>query len=1270
MYLLCTDFSSMAVCTEEDSYNTIQTLELVPESEIYSETREKKMQKPVFVTKLSPAIVTVGNTAKFTVVLAGFPKPVVQWYHSGQVITSSSIYTFVQENEEYTLVISNVKKELEGQYTCTASNRFGKSTCASYLHVKLKDAKKVEQAIGQPPYFTKEIESVQCRVGGQAVFEYRVTGSPFPEIQWFRGSHRLHPSKYCIIVSNVDGSGCIKIMELQQSDGGLYSCRASNPLGETFCNAELIVFLDTASASQHQKQVASTKQKTYKISTSEHATESRLYSVSLSGHARASLQEGDQMIYTIGTEERQVVSSEQAETLHEIDVSSATVHREQVTHQAAVLQSHEMQERVAVVLTEPQQAMAAAQKQLRMATMTSAVQESQGFTEQHSDRIKSPEVIELDLTEEQPSRVTAAISQSVTPLTIVKADLLAFSEGESICVVPEPKQTVNSPQVETKLAILNEEYKNLPYPEEEKTFRVAEGVKLLYSAVSSENLQVTEAHSSLLSSLEFSESLPGEEKPKPILTSVSEVKHTLSKESRLEMDKPVEEVALLSKEQMLKSASIAEEKHMLNAEKSAAISGLDSAVSGHSQKEEEQMLHIQVVRDQDTLPSQGRFTSGKPRTERADTMKSSTLLQTMSVDDQTAVHCEHLSELSFKKITECLKPQKEAPTKIYLQAMQTETTLYKEGLLSVEEPDQQKALLRQEKTRKYATTTEEKLNLTADSSKDLDVSVKGVKPEHNKEPKCLNILHVVSEPMLLPKESPLVSCDKEHHALLEKEDHWNVVHAMSVLDNYALEEGHTDSVQAMDKFTCKVDLEPNLDIQSAHIEEKAISTESCATLEAAEQDYAVHIQEGQSVKQSILIEEKQTLTGEISKEITKSETATINILTEPSEPLLVTESRECKTLPKELTFVISAPNPHSLDIRPQLKNALQCAVACDQPLILADVLGSLRVLDVKEVKVHKEPRYAMFSYLITTPSAPVEITIAFEGEYSQIANLRSELQSALNSMIYQEHQVFTSEQPETLSVLRPHRVQLRTATSQEMLLSVVESVQLTENVEVFVPSKGQSAALKTEAKESFKCITDQEQPIVQESKHQAIQMAPEAKSDFLESGQSSTQEIKSASVQEERAVIFEGLTTNIPVAPCPVERSTDVLIEKEKSVEFIKEDIILKRTPEHGLAQGIAFELPLEDIAVAENSVVTFTVGIRNVNQVNWFFNDKSIKSGNEFKCSKHHDTYNLVINKVTKGKHEGEYTCEAVSEGGKASTSARLTILSRGLIMALSLSQ
>uniref|UniRef100_A0A672I9W9 Ig-like domain-containing protein n=1 Tax=Salarias fasciatus TaxID=181472 RepID=A0A672I9W9_SALFA len=45
-----------------------------------------------------------------------------------------------------------------------------------------------------------------------------------------------------------------------------------------------------------------------------------------------------------------------------------------------------------------------------------------------------------------------------------------------------------------------------------------------------------------------------------------------------------------------------------------------------------------------------------------------------------------------------------------------------------------------------------------------------------------------------------------------------------------------------------------------------------------------------------------------------------------------------------------------------------------------------------------------------------------------------------------------------------------------------------------------------------------------------------------------------------------------------------------------------------------------------------------------------------EFKCSKDHDTYTLLIHKVVKERHQGEYVCEAENEAGRTTTSSGLT--------------
>ncbi len=472
-------------------------------------------------------------------------------------------------------------------------------------------------------------------------------------------------------------------------------------------------------------------------------------------------------------------------------------------------------------------------------------------------------------------------------------------------------------------------------------------------------------------------------------------------------------------------------------------------------------------------------------------------------------------------------------------------------------------------------------------------------------------------------------------------------------ESHSIEEGLADSFKAVEEFTCKTDVENKVPVQSLHVEEKAISIETCVSLEAAEQDFAVQIQEGQSVRQSILMEEKHTLTGEISQEFTRSEATKINITTQPLEPLLVSESQEIKTLPKELTFVIPVPKSHSLDIKQQLEMSLRCAVACEQSLLLADVVKKLEVIEVKEVKVHMEPKYMMFTYLITTAGPPIEITIAFEGEYPQTATLKNELHAAFYSMLNQEKPVLTSEQSNILKLDRPERLQV-SKTSLYPLSSAV----LTENVEVFATPKMQSAALKTEAGVSFQSAMSQKKTAIQESRHHVTQKTVESKMDGF--AETESREIKTVSAElYERDVCVSDITVDAPHRQVTLEEPMDVRIQENKREEVLTEDILTKHSTEK-----LFFEIPLKSITAEENSKVTLSVRVKGVKCVNWLFNGALIKSGKEFKCLKDHDSYTLVINKVIKMKHEGEYTCEAVSEAGKissSSSSSRLTVVSRG---------
>lgn len=1263
---------------EETYYTGVQlsqktkTLELKPESKRFSSTLEKKKEKPVFLTQLSPAAVTTGETATFTVKVAGFPKPTVQWSYKGQAIKSSSVYKLTEEKEEYTLVITHVTSEYEGEYSCTATNRFGQTTCTTYLKVESTDISQGEKwveklfKVTQPPTFSVQIQPVRCSEGGEVSFNYKVSGDPLPEVKWFRGAFQVQPSRNCIVIANPDGSGFINIKSVKQEDSGTYTCKASNKFGEASCSADLVVFKESVSVHK-QEQLRVVQKKGYKVSVTEQATESRLYQVSLPGQDRAG---SDQMVYTIGTEDRQIIPSEQVVSLQEIDISAATVHREQVTHQAAVLQAHEVEGRVSVVPTHPSQVSAIPAKQLHIAAFTSSVEESQDLTEQHCDRIQSPEVIELQAAREKMSKVVSAVAEELTPLSTVSTEPLSDSKSATVKPTSEPSHLVSGHQVDSQLSVVKEQSQSLPKPQEEKGFTVKEGVKILYSAQSTEKRMLTEGHTTELPTAESAvKSSVTKENNQPILASVSESKHSLSKETMLSLQRPAEETAYPCKDSIMKLALTAEEKQLLKAEPTEQLPSLDSAKSLQPQVEREQLLHLQVITDQDLLPSEESFKSEKPETEQAGTRKSPTLLHTVIQDEQRTVVCEDTSNFEAKASSTTVHPQKEPPTLLHLQSTQPVEALPKEGSLIIEKPDQQVATQKKERARSHAATLEERKEITADYHKELDLSVTGLQSQLRTEPKPQNILQLSFQPMQLPKETPVTSDIKQQRALVQKEDRWNVMHVTSVVDSQSLEEGHTDTLTAVGEFTCKTAVEPKVPNEPIQIEEKEISTESSVLLEETEQDFAVQIQEGQSVRQSIVMDEKRVLTSELSQDITKSESAKVAVTKQPKLSVMASESKDNATLPKEMTFVIQIPKPSSLNIRHQLRDALQSAVASEQPVLLADIVGKLQAVDIQEVKVQREPKQAMFTYMITTPGAPMEITLAFEGNYPQTAEFRTELQAAFYSIVHQEANVLTSDKPGTMQLDKPQRLQVTSARSDERLSSVVETVSVAESAVDMLVVKSEDAALKTESKMPVECVSAEQQVVVQEVRAATMEQSITSQVNITtethvaveQSVQVSRQEVRSVTVKsKEKDVGAAVVTTALPPTTIPTEQAIDVSIHQEHREEIFKEEITVTRPEQR---QYPAIVTTLEDISIEEDSEVAFSTTIKYVSSVNWFLNGQLVKSGKEFKCSKDHDTYTLVINKVIKERHQGEYVCEAENEAGKTTTSSRLTVVSRGLI-------
>ncbi|CAG5865938.1 unnamed protein product [Menidia menidia] len=90
---------------------------------------------PTFETIMEDLDVCAGETPRFAVVVEGKPIPDILWFKGDILLSESSHYTFVYDDNECSLVVLNAHSEDSGVYTCTARNLAGSVSCKAELTV-------------------------------------------------------------------------------------------------------------------------------------------------------------------------------------------------------------------------------------------------------------------------------------------------------------------------------------------------------------------------------------------------------------------------------------------------------------------------------------------------------------------------------------------------------------------------------------------------------------------------------------------------------------------------------------------------------------------------------------------------------------------------------------------------------------------------------------------------------------------------------------------------------------------------------------------------------------------------------------------------------------------------------------------------------------------------------------------------------------------------------------------------------------------------------
>ncbi|XP_058865271.1 neural cell adhesion molecule 1-A-like isoform X2 [Acipenser ruthenus] len=160
---------------------------------------------------------TSGSTSSITCVVEGDPQPHINWTRNGRPIKAKP-GRFGFNSDQSVLTIYAVEKTDEGQYTCIATNKINSSSANVTLHVSVKPEVQLERTKEARP---QESTSITCNA----------TGDPLPTMHWVRKGNKLVPDSRTEI-SQQPLSSTLTLQKVEPSDGGIYTCVATSPVGE------------------------------------------------------------------------------------------------------------------------------------------------------------------------------------------------------------------------------------------------------------------------------------------------------------------------------------------------------------------------------------------------------------------------------------------------------------------------------------------------------------------------------------------------------------------------------------------------------------------------------------------------------------------------------------------------------------------------------------------------------------------------------------------------------------------------------------------------------------------------------------------------------------------------------------------------------------------------------------------------------------------------------------------------------------------------------
>lgn len=162
---------------------------------------------------------------------SGNPQPIITWFKNGARLDAQSQLNMRFEENFQKLIVTRVRGEDEGRYTCVATNAAGSAEKSFQVDVQF------------PPEFEIPIDKMDLfpavQVNRSITLHCPAVGRPAPSILWLRKGKVVQVDNKNMIISS-DGRK-LKILHAQDEDRGSYSCVAYNEAGEIKLDFELSI---------------------------------------------------------------------------------------------------------------------------------------------------------------------------------------------------------------------------------------------------------------------------------------------------------------------------------------------------------------------------------------------------------------------------------------------------------------------------------------------------------------------------------------------------------------------------------------------------------------------------------------------------------------------------------------------------------------------------------------------------------------------------------------------------------------------------------------------------------------------------------------------------------------------------------------------------------------------------------------------------------------------------------------------------------------------